>query len=267
MTSLLRRSQAPLTDRAWEEVDVRARQVLKSQLSARHFVDVDGPHGWGCAAVDTGRLQVSEHESGEVPWGVRKVLPLLELRMPFVLLQIELDAISRGCQDPKLGPLEEAVNKAARFEESVIYHGLQAAHVRGMLPATLQESVTLPEDPLQYPAAVAQALEALSAAGLPGPYVLVLGREPYFRLLQRGEGNYPPRRVIEKMEELRILPTSALHGGVVLSAAPGSFQLTIGQDWSIGYASHDRDEVELYITESFTFRVLEPAAVVELAVA
>jgi hypothetical protein len=36
----------------------------------------------------------------------------------------------------------------------------------------------------------------------------------------------------------------------------------LGQDFSVGYASHDRDKVELYLTESFTFRVLEPAAAV-----
>ena len=43
-------------------------------------------------------------------------------------------------------------------------------------------------------------------------------------------------------------------------------ELTIGQDGSIGYVCHNRDEVELCITASFTFRVLAPAAAVELAV-
>jgi len=36
------------------------------------------------------------------------------------------------------------------------------------------------------------------------------------------------------------------------------------QDLSIGYADHGRDEVELFLAESFTFRVLEPAAAVRL---
>jgi uncharacterized linocin/CFP29 family protein len=33
---------------------------------------------------------------------------------------------------------------------------------------------------------------------------------------------------------------------------------------SIGYAAHDRESVELYLTESFTFRVLEERAAVFL---
>ena len=59
MTSLLRRSQAPLTDPAWQEVDDQATQILKSKLSARRFVDIDGPHGWKLAAVDVGRLDLT----------------------------------------------------------------------------------------------------------------------------------------------------------------------------------------------------------------
>ena len=51
---------------------------------------------------------------------------------------------------------------------------------------------------------------------------------------------------------------------MLLSTAGGDFELTIGQALAIGYASHDRNEVELFLTESFTFRVLRPEAAVEL---
>ncbi|MEZ4309875.1 MAG: family 1 encapsulin nanocompartment shell protein [Polyangiaceae bacterium] len=51
-----------------------------------------------------------------------------------------------------------------------------------------------------------------------------------------------------------------LDGAVFLSTRGGDFELTVGQDLSIGYASYERSRVELYLTESFTFRVLEPAA-------
>jgi len=39
---------------------------------------------------------------------------------------------------------------------------------------------------------------------------------------------------------------------------------TGSQDLAIGYKTHDTHDVELYFTESFTFRVLEPAAAVAL---
>jgi uncharacterized linocin/CFP29 family protein len=49
-----------------------------------------------------------------------------------------------------------------------------------------------------------------------------------------------------------------------MSVRGGDFELWIGQDASIGYAHHDKEHVELYLTESLTFRVLEPAAAVPL---
>ncbi len=267
MTSILRRSLAPLTEKAWAEVDDQATQILKTQLSARRFVDLDGPHGWGLAAVDTGRLQLTDAEkTPDVPWGLRAVLPLLEVRLPFVVKQMELDAISRGCKDPDLESLQQAVRKASWFEESAIYHGLPDASIRGLLQVPEREKVLLPEDPLQYPRAVAQAMEILQSNALPGPYFAIFGRTPFFKLMQQVDCSDPPRRLIEEITGGSMRCSPALTDGVVVSAARGHFELTVGQDWSIGYAGHDRDDVELYITESFTFRVLEPAAVVELGV-
>ncbi|GBQ12901.1 hypothetical protein AA16663_1317 [Komagataeibacter rhaeticus DSM 16663] len=44
----------------------------------------------------------------------------------------------------------------------------------------------------------------------------------------------------------------------------GDFALDIGQDFSIGYLGHTADTVELYLQESFVFRVLTTEAVVAL---
>jgi uncharacterized linocin/CFP29 family protein len=40
--------------------------------------------------------------------------------------------------------------------------------------------------------------------------------------------------------------------------------LTLGQDVSLGYVAHDREEVELYMTQSFTFQVHDAGAAVLL---
>jgi uncharacterized linocin/CFP29 family protein len=53
-------------------------------------------------------------------------------------------------------------------------------------------------------------------------------------------------------------------GAVLVSTRGGDYALTVGQDWSIGYADHDHTGVELYLTESFTFRVLEEKAAILL---
>ena len=62
-----------------------------------------------------------------------------------------------------------------------------------------------------------------------------------------------------------LVRAAAIEGGVLLSVRGGDYELTVGQDLSIGYAAHDRQTVELYLTESFTFRVLETVAAVRLS--
>ena len=55
---------------------------------------------------------------------------------------------------------------------------------------------------------------------------------------------------------------SAIEGAILLPYDSSDLELTIGQDFEIGYDSHDSKEVTLFATESFTFRVLEPKAIV-----
>jgi uncharacterized linocin/CFP29 family protein len=267
MADLLRRELAPLTEEAWKDVDEMAARVLKTLLTARTVVDFDGPHGWELGAVNLGRLQLARQPGPqEIPWGIRKVLPLIELRVPFTLSQLELDSISRGAKDADFGPLEDAARRIAWFEDSAIYKGFADGGIRGILEQSEHGPISLPSGGEQYPAAVAQGVETLRLAGIPGPYSLVLGKGPFFTLMQSGERGYLPHRIVHDLIGGEILLSSALEGGILLSTAGGNFELTVGQDLAVGYASHNRETVELFFTESFAFRVLEPAAAVELKV-
>jgi uncharacterized linocin/CFP29 family protein len=72
-------------------------------------------------------------------------------------------------------------------------------------------------------------------------------------------------RIEEAMKDGPLVWAPALDaGGVLVSTRGGDYELTVGQDLSIGYTAHDRTEVELFLTESFTFRVLEAKAAVQL---
>jgi uncharacterized linocin/CFP29 family protein len=69
---------------------------------------------------------------------------------------------------------------------------------------------------------------------------------------------------IQQLVDKPIVRAEAISGAAVLSMRGGDYELTIGQDLSLGYAYHTKEEVELYLTESFTFRVLETAAAVRI---
>jgi uncharacterized linocin/CFP29 family protein len=158
MTDLLRRDLAPVTPEAWRAIDGAATGVLKALLSARGVVDFDGPHGLEFAAVNLGRLDIPKKQGpGGVPWGLRMVQPLVEVRIPFALDQMELDGISRGCKDADFKPLEEAARKLALFEETAIYKGFAAGQITGILPTAGRQAIDLPAGPEGFPQAVGKA--------------------------------------------------------------------------------------------------------------
>ena len=265
MTDILRRQLAPIVAEAWEEIERQSSRILKGNLSARKLVDFLGPHGWTLGAVNLGKLEVEPEEAVDgVVWGLRKVLPLVEFRVPFTLNLWELDDVQRGARNPDLKALTEAARKVALFEERAIYRGFEPAGIQGLLDSSSHEPVPLSSDRSRFTEAVEQALLAIQQAEIGGPFALVLGTEPYSWLNVGDPNAYPLRQRIQGLFSGGIHWSPALEGGAVLSLRGGDFELTVGQDLSIGYKLHDSREVELYFTESFTFQVLEPAAAVAL---
>lgn len=101
-------------------------------------------------------------------------------------------------------------------------------------------------------------------AGVEGPYALVLGAKAYTAASGGSDEGYPVFHHIERIVNGGIIWAPAIEGGFVLSTRGGDFDMDIGQDISIGYLSHTATTVELYLQESFTFRVLTAEAAVVL---
>ncbi len=264
--SILRRELAPISAEAWSEIDEMARQKLELDLAGRKLVDIEGPFGWEHGVVDLGRLDLDTKKGKDGSlWGLRKVLPLVEIRVPFKLNLMELDGSTRGAKDIDLDAVSEAAEKVAQFEDGAIFSGLSPAGIEGMLGSSSHKPIAV-RAAGDYPGALVEAIEKLRDSGINEPYALVLGTEAYKELNRATNDGYPIRRQIERqILDGPIIHAPSLDGAAVTSTRGGDYVLTLGQDLSIGYASHDKDEVELYVTESFTFRVLEPAASVKLS--
>ena len=264
MTDMLRCAMAPIADEAWQEIERQSARMLRGNLSARKLVDFSGPFGWSFAAVNLGRLEVANVPEGGLAWGRRKVLPLLELRVPFSLGIWELDDVVRGAKNPDLEALKTAARKAADFEETAIYRGFAQGGIQGILQMASHPPVPLGPDRGRIVEAVEQAVLAIQEGEVGGPYALVLGTAPYTWVMAGEPGAYPLRLRLEALVTGGIHWSPALEGGLVLSRRGGDFELTVGQDLAIGYKGHTHREVELFFAESFTFRVLEPGAAVGL---
>jgi uncharacterized linocin/CFP29 family protein len=263
---LLRRDRAPITRGAFAAVDAEAARVLKLNLAGRQIVDFRGPFGWQLAAVNTGRLDLlPAGPDPDVQAGIRRVERLIELRVPIRLALEELDAVARGAPDPDLQAVVVAAEKAAHAEDAAIFNGFAPAGIRGIIPASPHAPHKLPADVRELPVTILAARETLRQAGISGPYVLALATPIYAQVLAAAEDGYPlAKRITQQVLDGPLVRAPALEGGVLLSMRGGDYELHVGQDLSIGYAGHERQTVDLFLTESFTFRVLEPAAAVPL---
>jgi uncharacterized linocin/CFP29 family protein len=261
---ILKRRLAPILPEAWRLIDEEAARVLKLDLAARKLVDFDGPHGILLASVSTGRLELfPEPIVPEVKAGLRGVQPLVELRTSIHLDLFELDQVARGAADPDLDAVVRAAERTAHAEDHAVFAGYPRGGITGIIEASPHPPRALGE-PALYPRALLEARETLRAAGVNGPYGLALGPRAYEEVYSAAEDGHPILRRIEQVVDGPIVRARGLDGAVLLSVRGGDYQLTVGQDLAIGYAYHERQSVELYLTESFTFRVLEPAAAVHL---
>lgn len=263
--NLLKRRLAPILPEGWKEIDEEATRVLKLNLAGRKLVDFCGPHGWGFAAVNTGRLQLLDTTPvKDVHVGLRDVRPLVEVRAPIRLRISELDSVARGGDTPDLDAVVQTAERVALFEDSAIFNGFKAGGIEGILPASPHKGIAISEVQ-EFPRALVSALDKLRTAGVSGPYALALGPKAYDDLFSASDDGYPViKQVHRDLVEGPIVRATAVSGAVLMSIRGADYELSVGQDLAIGYAHSDRDEVELFLTESFTFRVLEPAAAVHI---
>jgi uncharacterized linocin/CFP29 family protein len=264
--SHLLREHAPITEAGWSVIDDEARERLTPALAARKLVEFAGPHGWEHSATNLGRTcALDDAPVDGVAALQRRVLAVVELRAAFSLSRAELRDADRGAQDVDLAALDAAAQRMATAENRAVFHGWKAAGITGIAQASTHEPIALGEDCATYPRHVARAVETLLRAGIDGPYGLALGPAAYTRVLETTEhGGYPLLNHLREIIGGPLVWAPGVDGAAVVSQRGGDFLFDCGEDLSIGYESHDAAAVELYLLESFTFRVVTPEAAVAL---
>ncbi len=260
--NILKKAIAPVTDKAWAEITARTKQILSTYLTARKFVDIDGPNGLEQGGISTGRLITgnSQPEKG-VNYGIRELLPLVEVRKPFELDIWELDNIERGAKDADLSPLENAARELAVFEENAIYEGFKPAKIVGLKQAAKGNPIALPSNANALLKEIGNQIFNLDKKTVQGPYTLVINEMEWLELMKLSEG-YPIQKQLKALLGGNVLINHFNKNSFLLSERGGDYELVVGQDYTLGYDSHTSSKVKLFLTGSFTFRVLSPEAIV-----
>jgi uncharacterized linocin/CFP29 family protein len=266
----LLRELAPITPRSWDVIAEEARQRLTPLLAGRRLADWSGPHDWDHDRLKIGRTtELDGPPPGTVEAVVearqRRVLPLVEVKVPFTIARRELDDLGRGAKDPDLGDLDRAARHAAVVENRAILHGWAEAGLSGMTQSSSFDPVELGDDCLAYPSIVAMAVNRMRSVGIEGPYALAISPPRYTSIIETTEhGGYLLIDHLRRVLDGPVVWAPGIDSAVLTSQRGGDFLLDVGQDWAIGYTAHDATTVSLYLEESFMFLATEPDAAAAL---
>ncbi|MDR2549177.1 MAG: bacteriocin family protein [Desulfobulbus sp.] len=259
---ILRRELAPISQQGWSEIDAMARETLVANLSGRKFIDVDGPYGIGHSCVTLGRLSVpKEQKGGRVKYGIHQVLPLIEARVNFKLETWELDNIGRGAKDVQLDALVAACREIALFEEKTLFDGFKPGNIDGLHATVKNRTLPVKLDMDMIVDAVAEGQTMMLKDGVEGPANLVVSAS-LWKFLARSAPGGTLRSTLESQIGGQVVYSECVRDALLVSARGGDLELTVGQDFAIGYHSHTVSDIDLFVTESFTFRVIAPEALV-----
>jgi len=260
----LHRELAPVSDAAWASFEEEAKRTFTRHVAGRRIVDVSGPDGLALAGVGTGRVTAIDPPGDGITAGLREWQPVVELRVPFTLDRSEIDDVERGSQDANWQPVKDAARAIAFAEDRAIFDGYAAARITGVRESSSNPALSLPSEVREYPDVVSQAVSALRLAGVDGPYSLLLSADAYTAVSETSDHGYPLREHLARLVSGEIIWAPAITGALVLTGRGGDYELRLGQELSIGYASHDATHVELYFTESFTFAAYTAEASVSI---
>ncbi|HEY3687119.1 MAG TPA: family 1 encapsulin nanocompartment shell protein [Streptosporangiaceae bacterium] len=249
----LHRELAPVSSAAWADLEEEARRTFTRHVAGRRLVDVPDAEGVGLAAVGTGHIGTVDPPGDGVQARMRVAQPVVELRVPFTVDRDQVDTVERGAKDADWQPVKDAARRIAFAEDRAIFEGYPAGGIEGVRAGSSNAAIPLPAEVRDYPNAISRAMSTLRLAGVGGPYALALSADAYTEVTETADHGYPVYEHISRVLDGEIIWAPAIDGAFLLSTRGGDYELRLGQDLSVGYLSHDRDTVELYLQESLTF--------------
>ncbi len=257
MEQILLRQDAPLSLEQWELVDRTVQRVAGRILVGRKFLTLYGPVGFGAYTVPLYTYQVEEGEP--VRAQMTRQVPLTLIQNDFIVTAQELALFNTG-QPFDIAPVAAAASFCAYAEDGLIFQGLlEADGPTATLNDWSQEGQGLAD--------VAQAVAALAAQGVYGPYVVVMHPLRYAGL-QRVAGRQGLLEVelVARVVEGGLYQTPAIPEDrvLLLSADPRYLDLAVGQDLVTAFVETADMEHRFRVLEKVALRVKEARGICRL---
>ena len=195
----------------WGAIDAAAIKSARERLTARRFLDVEGPFGVGLTAIEVGDDQYREPQPNEAGAVISRTVPVPMLRRSFRLSIRRIASHVEYGQAVNLAPVEDAAEAVADAEERVAYLGQPDFGLPGLLTVEGRQHIeggawTALDRALEDALAAATKLDD---EGFRGPYSLVLAPALYNALFRL----YPGTDVLAARAFAPVVHRRDLQGG------------------------------------------------------
>jgi uncharacterized linocin/CFP29 family protein len=265
MTAYLNRKSSGFTDEMWKRIDAAAIAAAQDILTARRFLDVEGPFSAGLTSVEVGTENYARPaEEARAAVVASRAIGVAMLQQVFDLSIRRVQGHLRMGLPLELRPVEDAAEAVAWREEELIYYGIPEHGLAGLMTAEGHSTVQIGEWEQIEQALndVIAAVDRLDHSGFRGPYALALSPSRYNKLFRRYEGS--DMLQLDHLSRLceKGVYKAPIDGAVVVDPRVG--QIDIGQDLQIGYSANDGIHFRLFASESLVLLLDEPGAVCTL---
>lgn len=261
----LHREDAPFGEKVWQRIDQTVVEAAKSQLSARRILHTEGPYGLGLKSLPGTDREIAKAGEEGATLVASSDIPVAALQSAFTLSGRDIAAFEETGLPLDLRAAAAAAVSCARQEDILLFRGVKALGLEGLLSAKETQSLKL--NPWEEPGTAVndliQGVTILDKAGFHGPYALALTPALYNLLFRRyPQGNTTELEHMQAVVTDGIVKAPALSTGGVLIASGRQFaSIVLGQDLRTSFVGPTGRDYEFTVSESLTLRLAQPAAV------
>jgi len=275
MADFLARSEAPLTDEEWGQIDQIVTTVAKRLLVGRRFLDLFGPLGAGLQDLDynvfhpqgAAMLSLLGNEELSLVQPVRRMhqqLPMIY--KDFALFWRDIESAHRLGIALDTGSAAAAAAFVAQKEDDLLFNGDPSFDIAGLLTVDGALAIDTGDWTEAGSAfrAVAAAVQMLMSHGLYAPYAVIVNPVAYAQLqrVYATSGVLEIQHVRELVQD-GVYQTQAIRAmpGVVVSLGPQNFDLAIAQDIITGFLGPEGLNLPFRVFETLVLRIKRPEAI------
>lgn len=247
-----------------DSIQTAALERARGVLTARRFLDFEGPIGAGVPSLQVGKIiEDTIGQEGSVGIAARRALAIPTLHTTFRLPIRELQGAQEHQFPLPTQPAEDAAERVAIAEERLVYHGHQDLNVQGVLAHPEVPRVPLSDwgSPAQAIGDIIGAADKLDERGAHAPFALVLAPALYNQLFRKYEGSD-----VLALNHLRRLATGGVYKCYTLERtgaliSPDLGPLVCAQDLQVSYLDMDSNTVRFVVSSGVVLRLDDPGAV------